>query len=190
MKRLSAFVLLAMLCTSGVASAEPAAEGGAMQVGAQPGCLNQWMFNGTWRVRVTNVAFHPASAGNPDADAWAVAMQWANGTSNAGVSPVDTNAQDIVLGLQNGDTITTTDSSTGNLSQQQLFFHTFPAAGQFSYTQVFLAPNLDQNNKPVKLLVTFDVPKYNKNHPGSSGKFWRTRSPGGYNYRIDLTCSK
>jgi hypothetical protein len=118
-------------------------------------------------------------------------MQWANGTSNAGITPTDTMAQDMVIALQNGDTLTTTDSSTGNLSQQQLYFHTFPASGQYTYTQHFLLPqqSTDQTNKPVKLLVTFDVANYRKAHPGSSAKFWRQRTPG-YNYRIDLTCSK
>jgi hypothetical protein len=119
-------------------------------------------------------------------------MQWGNGTSYAGISPTDTSVQDLVLGLQNGDTLTSTDSTTGNLNQQQLFFHTFPASGQFTYTQHFLLPagaTVDQTNKPVKLLVTFDVASYRKAHPGSSAKFWRQRTPG-YNYRIDLTCSK
>lgn len=190
MNRLYAIVFVAALCGPGVALAQPQAEGGSSQVGAQSGCLNQWMFNGVWRTRVTNVAFHPASAGSPGADAWAVTMQWANGTSVPEASPADTGAKDMVLGLQNGDTITTTDSTIGNMSQQNLFFHSFPASGQFSYTQYFLASNIDQNNKPAKLLVTFDVATYKKNHTGTSAKYWRLSSTGGYNYRIDLTCSK
>jgi hypothetical protein len=191
-KPLSTVLLLVMFASAPVFASAPSAQGGSTQVAAQSGCLNQWMFNGVWRVRATNVAWHPSSAGNPDANAWDVTMQWGNGTSYAGISPTDTMAQDIVLQLQNGDTLTTTDSTTGNLNQQQLFFHTFPASGQFTYTQHFLLPagsTADENNKPVKLLVTFDVPKYKKTNPGNSGKFWRQKTPG-YNYRIDLTCSK
>ncbi len=148
--------------------------------------MNQWMFNGVWRMRVTSVAPHQG-----DVPGWDVGMQWANGTSYAGISPMDTMKQDLVLQLANGDTLTATDSTRGNLNQQQLDFHTFPASGQFTYTQMFLAPNGQFNaaNKPVKLLVTFDVPKYKAAHPEKNAKFWRLKTPG-YNYRIDLTCSK
>lgn len=192
MKPVYAILLSALFFPIPAFAAAPAAQGGSTQVAAQSGCLNQWMFNGVWRVRVTNVAWHPASAGDPDVNAWLATMQWGNGTSYAGITPTDTMAQDMVLQLQNGDTLTTTDSTTGNLNQQQLYFHTFPASGQFTYTQKFLLPagsTADPNNKPVKLLVTFDVANYRKAHPGSSAKFWRQRTPG-YNYRIDLTCTK
>lgn len=169
-------------------AALPQAQGGSTQVAAQSGCMNQWMFNGVWRVRVTNVAPIPAG----DVSGWNVSMQWANGTSMAGITPVDTMKQDLVLALQNGDTLTATDTSTGNLNQQQLDFHTFPASGQFTYTQKFLMPagqTADANNKPVKLLVTFDVQKYRAAHPAGTAKFWKMKTPG-YNYRIDLTCTK
>jgi hypothetical protein len=86
--------------------------------------------------------------------------------------------------------MTATDSTTGTLNQQQLDYHSFPASGQFTYTQIFLTgQTLDPNNKPAKLLVTFDVPKYKQMHPEKDAKFWRQKTPG-YNYRIDLTCSK
>lgn len=179
---------LALVLSGKPAQAAPAAQGGSTQVSAQPGCMNQWMFNGVWRVRVTNVAFHPAG----DAvNGWDVTMQWANGTGYAGISPMDTVKQDLVLALANGDTLTATDTTRGSLNQQQLDYHTFPASGQFTYTQSFLSgQTLDQNNKPAKLLVTFDVAKYRSYHPGGAGaKFWRQKTPG-YNYRIDLTCSK
>lgn len=180
------FFALAFVFAPPALSQTPA-QGGSTQVAAQSGCMNQWMFNGVWRVRVTNVAFHPAG---DRPNGWDVAMQWANGTSMAGISPVDTMKQDLVLALANGDTLTATDSTTGAMNQQQLDFHTFPASGQFTYTQTFYSSQtLDQNNKPSKLLVTFDVAKYKAAHPGGTGKFWKQKTPS-YNYRIDLTCSK
>lgn len=184
-------LLLALFCTFcpiGTNAAAPsAAQGGSTQVSAQSGCMNQWMFNGVWRVRVTNVAFHPAGDAVPG---WDVTMQWNNGTSFTGISPIDTMKTDLVLALANGDTMTATDSTRGSLNQQQLDFHTFPASGQFTYTQTFYgSQTLDQNNKPTKLLVQFDVPKYRQSHPGADAKFWKLKTPG-YNYRIDLTCSK
>lgn len=183
--RILMFALIFAQAPAAIAAPQAQTQGGAMQVQAQSGCMNQWMFNGMWRVRVTNVAPIPAG----DVSGWNVTMQWANGTSFAGISPMDTMKQDLVLGLSNGDTLSATDSTRGNLNQQQLDFRTFPAAGQFTYTQMFLTQTADPNNKPVKLLVTFDVPKYRANHPGASAKFWRQKTPS-YNFRIDLTCSK
>jgi hypothetical protein len=184
----TAALLFAALLNAANAHAAPStAEGGSTQVAAQDGCMNQWMFNGVWRMRVTNVAFQPAG---DHPNAWNVTMQWNNGTSYAGVAPMDTGKQDLVLALANGDTLTATDSTIGNLNQQQLDFHTFPQSGRFTYTQTFISrQTLDQNNKPAKLLVTFDVAKYKAAHPGASAKFWKTKTPG-YNYRIDLTCTK
>ena len=56
--------------------------------------MNQWTFNGVWRVRVTNVAFHPSG---DVTNGWDVTMQWANGTEYAGITPTDTRKQDMVL---------------------------------------------------------------------------------------------
>jgi len=181
---LTATILASTTLTASAAA--PQAEGGSTQVSAQDGCMNQWMFDGVWRVRVTNVAYQP-KGDHPNR--WDVTMQWANGTKYAGIAPADTMKQDLVLGLQNGDTLTATDTTVGSLNQQQLDFHTFPASGQFTYTQSFYSNDDVENNKPVKLLVTFDIPKYKAANPNNSGKFWKTKTPG-YNYRINLTCTK
>ena len=150
--------------------------------------MNQWMFNGMWRVRVTNVAFRPEVPGG-NANGWDVTMQWANGTSFPNIAPGDTNKQDLVLALANGDTMAATQTTSGTLNEQKLDYHSFPASGQFTYTQMFNSGDkLDPNNKPVKLLVTFDVAAYKKYH-GTTGKYWNQKTAG-YNYRIDLTCDK
>lgn len=180
-----ALLALALAAPASVSAQSAPNVGGSTQVGAQSGCMNQWMFNGVWRVRVTNVAFRPPG---DKANAWLVTMQWGNGTSYAGIAPGDTLKQTLVLALTNGDTLTADDSTTGHLNESELDAHSFPAAGQFTHTQMFVAgAPLDPNNKPAKLLVTFDVAKYKQGHPGNSGKFW-TQKTSGYNYRIDLTC--
>jgi hypothetical protein len=191
MNRLHASVLAVLLAATaatpaGAQNAAPA-EGGSNQVKAQAGCMNQWMFNGVWRVRVTNVAFLPAG---DLANGWGVTMQWNNGTSIAGLTPSDTRKQALVLALANGDTVSATDTTNGSLNEQQLDYHSFPASGQFTYTQKFMTnQKLDESNKPAKLLITFDAADYLKTHPGSQAKFWNVKTPA-YNYRIDLTCSK
>ena len=146
--------------------------------------MNQWMFNGVWRVRVTGFAFHPAG----DAiNGWDVTMQWGNGTSMGDVTPGDTRKNDLVLALANGDTMAALDTNRGRFSEGQLDTHTFPASGQFTYTQTFFSGNtLDQNNKPTKLLVTFDKAGYNQTIRGKKAPY-TTSTP---NYRIDLTCTR
>ncbi len=161
-------------------------EGGSTQVGAQSGCMNQWMFDGMWRVRVTKVAFVPVAGDT--INAWDVTMQWANGTSIAGLSPNDSLKQDLVIALKNGDTLGASGTTTGTLLEQKLDYHKFPASGQFTFTQSFKSGDpLDQANPPVKLLITFDVAGYRKYHPAGDGQLWRQKTVGA-NYRIDLTC--
>jgi hypothetical protein len=184
-------VLASLACTLLVfyapASAAPQNVGGSQQVVAQSGCLNQWMFNGVWRMRVTNVAFRQPSTLTPNA--WDVTMQWGNGTTQAPLTPMDSFKQPMVLQLANGDTMTAGDTTSGTLNEQKLDYHSFPASGQFTYTQSFFSNDkLDENNKPAKLLVTFDVAKY-RSIKGSSATLFRQKTAG-YNYRIDLTCSK
>lgn len=186
------FLLLACAASSAVYApvfaAAPQNVGGSQQVAAQPGCMNQWMFNGVWRVRVTKVAFRPTTVA-PNVNGWDVTMQWGNGTSQAPLAPSDTQKKPMVLQLANGDTMMPGDTTSGALNEQQLDFHSFPASGQFTYTQSFFSTQpLDENNKPAKLLITFDVPKYRAN-TGANGKLFRQKTAG-YNYRIDLTCSK
>jgi hypothetical protein len=170
------------------AAPPPTAVGGSTQAQAQDGCMNQWMFNGVWRVRVTSVVWQPKDADH--INAWLVTTQWGNGTTFAGITPVDTYIQDPVLALANGDTMAASDLTTGTLIAQKLAYHSFPASGQFTHTQVYGSVDpLDPNNKPAKLLITFDVAKYKVNNPNGSGKFWNQKTPG-YNYRINLTCTK
>src|ERR1700687_3576076 len=106
-------------------SSAAATVGGSTQVKAQEGCMNQWMFNGMWRVRVTNVAFRPADPFN----AWLVTMQWGNGTDFNGITPVDTGVQSQVLVLANGDTISTNLSTSTTMKEQKLDYHSFPVSG-------------------------------------------------------------
>jgi len=147
--------------------------------------MNKWMFDGMWRVRVTKVVYTPATP--TTLNSWDVTMQWANGTSVAGLTPGDSLKQDLVIALKDGDTIAAGSTTTGTLAEQKLDYHQFPASGQFTFTQPFLSSDpLDQTNPPAKLLITFDVAKYRSYHP-TGGVLWRQKTIGP-NYRIDLTC--
>src|SRR5579863_2033187 len=112
---------------------------------SREGCMNQWLFNGVWRVRIT--AVEPYMNGNQQ-QGWQVTEVWRNGTSQ-GLSPFDSQLKDQRLELQNG-AITAT--------QLGVAFNTFAPAGEFTYKQVFLASNLsaDASNKPKGLKIMFD----------------------------------
>jgi hypothetical protein len=167
--RAAAMLFPLLLLPLATAASAATNEGGSHQVGAQSGCMNKWMFDGTL-------------------NAWEVTMQWGNGTAIANLKPTDSLKQDLVIALKNGDTMSAGDTTSGTLDEQKLDYHAFPASGQFTFTQPFRsATALDEANPPAKLLITFDVAKYRSYHPGGSGQLWRqkTVSP---NFRIDLTC--
>lgn len=180
---LCAILLIAPLS----AAAATTTEGGSTQVKAQEACMNQWLFNGVWRARVTNLAYVPKDADH--FNAWAVTISFANGTNVDALLPVTTGLNEIQLGFANGDTIGTGNMTDTTLEQQKLTYHSFPVAGQFTYTQQFGSNDvLDPNNKPTKLLITFPVADYRKTHP-TDAQFWTQKTPA-YDYRFKLDCSK
>ena len=115
------------------------------------GCMDQWLFNGVWRVRVTDV--EPYSNGGPQIG-WQVTEVWRNGTTQE-VAPNDSVMTDEVLELGHG-TIKATDSTGGTLSQQSVVFNSFPPAGEFTYKQVFIGQNFVPTDKPKGLTILFN----------------------------------
>jgi len=126
-------------------------------VATRDGCSNYWMFNGVWRVRVTGVNPH-LDPGSHQQIGWEITEQWRNGTT-ATISPVDTFTWSQRLALQNGQSVNAQDSTTGTLSQNNVDFHQFPPAAQFTQTQIFLVANIDPNNKPEALIIPFNSAK-------------------------------
>jgi hypothetical protein len=56
--------------------------GGANQLAALEGCLNQTLFNGIWRVRVLSLTpIRTPDAGSPDIPGWSVKLEVRNGVS-------------------------------------------------------------------------------------------------------------
>jgi hypothetical protein len=82
---------------------------------------------------------------------------WRNGTTQE-VSPSDSMLHDQLLTLDSGS-IAASATDSGAMSMQAVQFHTFAPAGQFTYTQVFIAPNVDPSDKPKTVDITFDAAK-------------------------------
>ena len=121
---------------------------------SQTGCVNQWLFNGVWRVQVTKV--EPYMNGGQQTG-WQVTEVWRNGTSQE-LAPSDSFLKDQVLALNSGSLVASA-TTTGTLSLQSVSYHSFAPAAQFSYTQVFLATSLDASNKPKAVDILFDATK-------------------------------
>lgn len=142
--------------------------------------MNQWMFNGMWRVRITDVSWSAPDATHGD-PAWIVTEQWGNGTAFPNLNTNQTGLRQMYLVFPNGDTMVEPGEDAGS---GQLNGHNFPPSGQLTYKQMFTSRTLDQNTKPAKLLIIFDP----QGKP-PAGKWWTMKTPA-YNYRIDLTCVK
>jgi hypothetical protein len=86
--RIGAAVAVLFIFPALLGSTPTPAPGGAKQRQAVEGCLNQWLFDGIWRFRVTKVA--PI---NPDGmrPGYGVAVEVRNGT-HATLTPVFTGA--------------------------------------------------------------------------------------------------
>ena len=145
------------------------------------GCMDQWMFNGIWRVQATKV--EPLMDGLQQVG-WQVTEVWRNGTSQE-IAPGDSLTKPQVLELSDGTKLSTDDSSRAHMSQGQIDTHTFPAAAQFTYVQEFRPPHgyPDAANKPKALAISFDgakLPQFKARPQFTSGH---------YDYRIKLDCT-
>ena len=144
------------------------------------GCMNQWMFNGVWRVQATKV--EPFMDGSQQAG-WQVTEVWRNGTSQ-NIAPGDSWTKPQQLQLTDGTVLTTTDNTTSQLSQSGIDSHGLPPSGQFQAVQIFRSSKgaVDASNKPKVLLIAFDNAKL------SQARFKPHFTTKQYDYRIKLDC--
>jgi hypothetical protein len=135
--------------------AAAAAQGGSHEVAAHEGCVNQWLSNGVWRMRLKKLgpAIDPTTNKQTG---WIATEDWKNLTGKT-ITPVITAVQDQQIVLQNGDTVSSGNATTTTLNFQQLVYHSFAAGASFTHAQRFWPGTFDAANKPVKLLVMFDA---------------------------------
>ncbi len=147
------------------------AKGGANQLGATEGIQNEWLFNGVWRLRVSNVAW------NSEQESWDVTVELRNGyksslkASDAGFA---FNGSDgFFLTIEDGNTVEPF-LNAGSDIQDAIGYKSLPPGGG-SIIKIPFRGTADK--KPVKLLVEFK-PK---------AGFPLVKDPS---FRIDLTKSK
>jgi len=158
-----------------------AASMGSKSAGAgntRGGCMDQWMFNGVWRVKATMV--EPLMDGSQQVG-WQVTESWRNGTSQE-IAPGDSLLKDEVLELEDGSSISAAASTSGSMSMGVVGAHDLAQAAQFTYVQVFRAAALNSTVKPKALTILFDGDRLAQ---FKSRPQFTTQQ---YNYRIKLDC--
>ena len=182
--RFALVLALATTCAANAAAPTPV-PGGANQMRALQGCKNQWLFNGIWRFRVTQVGTLTAADKPPG---YNVTLEMRNGAKET-LAPVFTGADAAKINLQlsDGNSIAVSDSTTGTLASQKLSFKDLIQGNGMTLDLPFYA---EANSKPedlkqpVKLVFPIDA-KMQRGHTGHAQ--YAVSDPS---FRVDLTCDK
>ncbi len=177
-------------CTASGAAAQ--AQGGSTQVAATEGCMNQWMSNGVWKMRVLAVGPAPPDLTKPgDQFGWRITQEWVNVTHGKvypGVLPdvtnrvAPTNVSDEFLATKNGNN----GSSFNTVGGFALGARNVPFAPNvpYTFTQLIGWSPLDAADAPIRLVVTFDTAKQSAvKLPFAVPQYHKPA-----NFRISLAC--
>ncbi|CAM4115041.1 hypothetical protein [Deinococcus marmoris] len=140
--------------------------GGANEVGAAQGCLNQQLFNGVWRFKVLSVA--------QNGPLWRLKVEMKFGSVTGGYSTSGTGVLGYNLQLESGKVIPV------NSSVVELRDRAFIPGEGFTTTLDFEAGAGD--GKPRKLVVPIDPQGV-----ASTSLSYSVKDPS---FRVDLTCKK
>jgi hypothetical protein len=183
--RRGAAVAVLLLCPALLGATPTPVPGGATQRQAVEGCMNQWLFDGVWRFRVTKV--EPI---NPDGlrPGYGVAVEFRNGT-RATLTPVfaGADAQAIQLQLEDGNTLDAKATTAAALIAQKITYKELIQAAGVAVALQFLGDAMakpESLKKPVKLVFPID-PKMERAHPNLP-----QYASGDPSFRVDLTCDK
>lgn len=163
-----------------------AAQGGADQRASLEGCVNEWLFNGIWRMRVTGVEAiqDPGRGGAPG---WGVTVEFRNGTKNV-INLSKTGVEKgTSLALRSGNTLANSEGS----AWVDAIFKDVPQAAAHVFRYNFWHPDgttaaQASATVPAKLIVQVD-PNQLKNWVATKTLKYTVPNPS---FRVDLTCRK
>jgi hypothetical protein len=144
-------------------------EGGANQVAALEGCLNEWIFNGIWRVRATNPT--PITG---DRNGLSVRFEFRNGTQANGIAPSGTGWGGVQVALDDGTTVSA--ANTNDVRDPG-----YVPGGSHMQTLEFFWD--DVTRTPKKLIVVFNPKEMNT----SANVKFSVPDPS---LRVKLDCTK
>jgi hypothetical protein len=141
--------------------------------------MNQWLFNGIWRVKVVKVAAITKEGINYPG--YAVTFQVRNGSAKT-TSMAYTGVSDGgTLVLDDGNPLSQDTDST--IAWHAYYFKDLPPSSGFTATLNYYLPNkVDVVPKAQKWLLEADASRV-----GSSAPHYTTKQPS---MRVDLTCDK
>jgi hypothetical protein len=176
---LAGFLLLG-LSHSALAFSTPAPHattaGGSHQLTALQGCMNRWVFNGVWRVRVTKVSTITSQFGA--LPGYAVSLDVRNGAKSDAMM-MQTGASAPVLALDDGNILEL--SAEDGVAWNNKFFQNLPPSSGFTITlPYYINPKPASVAKPQKLIIEIDAKKAWKGQP-----HYQVGDPS---LRIDLSC--
>lgn len=185
MKLFTAAVILALGLTSlsAFAKTKPVVAGGSNQRMAVEGCMNKWLFNGVWRLRVLSV--DPAASYNDGTQTTGIGVkvQIHNGTSKE-LEPDQTGLSDINgrgITLAYADDNTVEPANAGGLTENFLD-KTMPPGGGATVTMYFPYDSGDKTSKPTKLIIPVDQ----KSEHNTAHVHYSVKDPS---FRVKLTCN-
>jgi len=156
---------------SGKLTLSSAPAGGANQVTALEGGMNDWLFNGIWRLRVTSVK--PNDDGRPG---WKVGIELRNGTKLDNVAPGGTGLDSVSLIMEDGNAIkpyNITDFADKGLGQ-----------GATNAMDLLFYDDDGGGRKPNRLVVRIVPDDFTKNFLKNQGAGYTVADPS---FRVRLT---
>lgn len=172
---------IALPAASIAATPKPVA-GGSNQRAAVEGCMNTWLFNGVWRLRVLSVDTAASYNDGSQMTGVGVKVQLRNGThkdlsaDQSGLS--DINGRGIVLAYNDDNTSDVVNAGTG--LTEQLLDKTMPPGGGATVT-LYFPYGPDKTAKPAKLVIPVDQ---HSEHNSAHVKY-SVKDPS---FRVKLTC--
>src|SRR5579864_6471867 len=130
--------------------------GGSHQISALEGCMNQWLFNGVWRVRVTKL--EPVTRDITNVPGYGVTIEVRNGShattsmAYSGVSGSGT------LALNDGSTLQQ-DTDEEIAWHQDFYKDLLPGAGFHFMLKFYLSAKTDNPPKAQKWILAIDPTK-------------------------------
>lgn len=152
--------------------------GGANQRASVEGCVNEFLFNGIWRMRVNKIEATEAFGQK----AWGITVEVRNGTTRT-LEPGQTGWADssgLTLAFADGSTAGINASALTREYENDLRAKSLAQGATLTYQLKFDTP---QTEAPTKLLVQIDPAKLQKN----LGVSYNTPDPS---FRFKLDCSK
>ena len=129
--------------------------GGSHQLTALQGCMNQWLFNGVWRVRVTKVSAVTSQFGA--LPGYSVSLDVRNG-SKSDAMLMQTGVSAPVLALDDGNILEL--STEDGVAWNTKFFENLPASSGFTIAlPYYINPKPASTPKPQKLILEIDAKK-------------------------------